>query len=70
MEIGAKESNDKLKEAFEGKDLDVSHIDFSDIEYLISPNFITRGSIYKNSSFNTEKNDEFTDKLIDDINKA
>lgn len=69
MENSVEESNKRLKEAFKNQDLDMSHIDFSDIEYIISPNFITRGSIYKNSDFDKEKNDSFADELLNDINK-
>lgn len=38
------------------KDLDTRGIDFSDIEYIKSDNFLTRGSVFKNSSFKDTRN--------------
>ena len=43
---------EKVINKYSSKDLDVSSMDFSDIEYVKSDNFITRGSIFKNSGFN------------------
>lgn len=47
---------------YNSKDLDVSNIDFSDIRHIVSDNFITRGSMFKNSSFNDTKTTNESEK--------
>lgn len=70
MGNSVEKSNASLREAFKDTNLDVSHIDLSNIEYLISDNFITRGSVYKNESFNKGKSNNFTDKLLNNTDKG
>ena len=70
MEKIIENQNTQLRKDIQNLDLDMSHVDFSDIEYLISPNFITRGSVYKNNSFDKKKDDKFIDSFIEDANKG